>query len=310
MHKQNRIKVKILRYCFIGIFILYLALLLRITFFKQVRLDNLLSAIGASERTISIIPFQSVMEMIRNKVSMSRIIENILGNMILFVPLGLLLPILLKKPIKIILYIAIIFSLSIEIVQFILAMGSTDIDDLIFNVFGAIIGCLLFKKIKKTTKTELSFLVSTIVLLIVSGIIVFCFLLVNQTDLFITSEYKTVEENKELVSEFIETQFDSNGKFIAVKDSKLTIEKSVSNALEERTRMEFELTKDSSIYICYDEIDYFFNAIAGEYKRYEQVTYDDFISQMSKTLSRENNVMIWSSDKKHIDHLVIIEWVE
>ena len=42
---------------------LYVIVLLRITFFKQVTLNNLFSAIGASERTINIIPFKSIYDM-------------------------------------------------------------------------------------------------------------------------------------------------------------------------------------------------------------------------------------------------------
>lgn len=128
--------------------------------------------------------------------------------------------------------------------------------------------------------------------------------------LFTASRHETVVENEELVSGFIENKSDYSGKFIAVRDSKLVIEKSVSNSLEDRTNLEFDLTPESDIYVCYDEIDYFFSAIAGEHKRYEQVTYDEFLSQRSKTFDRENNVLIWSSDKKQIDHLVITEWVE
>lgn len=90
----------------------------------------------------------------------------------------------------------------------------------------------------------------------------------------------------------------------------LPIEKSVSIASEERTLLEFEITPDTCIYSCYDKIYYFFSSISGEHKRYEQVSYDNFISQKSKTLSKDNNIIIWSSDKKQIDHLVIIEWVE
>lgn len=310
MHNQKCTTEKILHYCLIGIFLIYIILLLRITLFKQVSLYNLSSAIGTSEKTISIIPFQSVIDMIQNNVSLSRILENILGNIIIFVPFGLILPAIRNKPIKNIIYLAIFFSAAIEISQFIFGMGSTDIDDLIFNVLGAVIGCFLYTIIKKITKTHFAFLITTIVLLVVSGTIVFIFLLINQTDLFVTSKYKTVIENKELVSEFIDTKSDFSGKFVAVNDSKLTIEKSVSMASEERTLLEFEITPDTCIYSCYDKIYYFFSSISGEHKRYEQVSYDSFISEKSKTLSKDNNIIIWSSDKKQIDHLVIIEWVE
>lgn len=74
--------------------------------------------------------------------------------------------------------------------------------------------------------------------------------------------------------------------------------------------MEFEITSDSRLYICYDKIYYFFSTISGEHQRYEQITYSDFISQKSEVFSKGHNVIIWSSDGKKVDNLVVIEWVE
>lgn len=97
---SNRNKERRLRACAILIFAVYIVMLLRITLFKQVSLYNLFAAIGASERTISIIPFKSVFEMVHDGVSATRVIENVLGNLAVFMPLGLLLPILTKDKSK------------------------------------------------------------------------------------------------------------------------------------------------------------------------------------------------------------------
>ena len=77
---------------------------------------------------------------------------NIGGNILLLLPLGLLLPILwtnLRNLNKIFL-IGLFTSLSIEILQLIenilyLGFRSVDIDDVIFNVIGIILGYSLFK---------------------------------------------------------------------------------------------------------------------------------------------------------------------
>ena len=113
---------------------IYVIVLLRITFFKQVTLNNLFSAIGASERTINIIPFKSIYDMAVSNTSIGRIIENVLGNIVLFIPFGIRFPIISNKKHKEVLCAAIIFSLSIEIMKFLFVLGSTDVDDLIFNV--------------------------------------------------------------------------------------------------------------------------------------------------------------------------------
>lgn len=71
-----------------------------------------------------------------------------IGNIMLFIPLGFLLPLLNKKCHSIILVtiIGFTFSLSIEMTQatFTLTRFGT-VDDLVFNTFGALIGILIFK---------------------------------------------------------------------------------------------------------------------------------------------------------------------
>ena len=73
-------------------------------------------------------------------------LENIVGNLALFLPLGVLLPLasVALRSLKRILIIAICFSLSIEIIQFLSRfVGSyrtVDADDVLFNVLGAGVG--------------------------------------------------------------------------------------------------------------------------------------------------------------------------
>lgn len=67
-------------------------------------------------------------------------------NIILFVPLGIFLPLLYKKyhHIKPVVLTGIMISLSVEIVQM-LGWGSTDINDLITNTIGACLGYYIYK---------------------------------------------------------------------------------------------------------------------------------------------------------------------
>jgi len=303
-------KERILRYCIFALFILYIIILLRITLFKQASMYNLFAAIGASERTISIIPFKSIFDMISSDISLMRILENVLGNIIIFIPFGLLLPIILKKEYKNIVLCGIIFSAFIEIIQFIFGLGSTDIDDLLLNTIGVIIGYLLFITIKNKAKSNLLFLVFVTVLVFISGSITLGILFVNNTDLFLISPKETTVENRELVQDFIDTPNYLSGKFVEVKDTVLTVEKSIQNATEQREFLDIEITSESRIYVCYDKIDYFFNTISGEHQRYEQISYSDFISNESGAFSKDNNIVIWSLDGKKVDSLIVIEWVE
>lgn len=288
----------------------YLVVLIRIVLFKQVALYNLFAAIGSMERTISIIPFKSLLDMINNNISVTRILENILGNIAIFIPFGLLLPIVQKdKSKKIILY-GLITSALIEIIQYVFALGSSDIDDLMLNTLGTVIGYLLYKIIHKKARADTLTAISIIVLVTVLGGFALGILFINHTELFMLSSKEIVVENKNLVQDFIDTQPTVSGKFVKVNGNVLTLEKSIHSSTDTRTIMDLEITPNSNIYICYNKIDYFFSTISGEQISYKKIEYSDFLSQNSNSFTKENNVRIWSSDGKTIDNLVITEWIE
>ena len=92
------------------------------------------------------IPFK---EILRYDITSRLFIKNVLGNMIMFLPFGFFASYYLetdKIPLPIIL--SIIASASIETVQ--MSIGRVfDVDDIILNVFGGIIGYLCYKTLKK-----------------------------------------------------------------------------------------------------------------------------------------------------------------
>lgn len=74
----------------------------------------------------------------------------VLLNVILFIPLGFLLPKIRKVKIKHVLLISFIISLSIELIQPLLnTTRCSDITDIICNTLGGVLGYILYKKIKK-----------------------------------------------------------------------------------------------------------------------------------------------------------------
>lgn len=75
---------------------------------------------------------------------------NLYANLLLFMPLGFLIPLIFKKinNYKKIFFIAFSISLLFEAIQLIFGIRTFDVDDLILNTLGAIIGLLIFKLIK------------------------------------------------------------------------------------------------------------------------------------------------------------------
>lgn len=115
--------------------------------------------------TIQLIPFHFVKEYNRlielDLFYLKIAIKNVLGNVVLFVPLGFLVPLIYKRfrNIKHILFIGDVCSVFIEVVQMAemylgFAFRMTDIDDVILNCCGCVIGYFFCNKFIIHSKME------------------------------------------------------------------------------------------------------------------------------------------------------------
>ena len=95
------------------------------------------------------IPFKTIVEYIQryNNGFRNLSVTNLLGNFVLFLPMGMALPCLFKKLNRFWKVVLCVLGMVVfvEIAQGILRVGSVDIDDVIFNVCGAMIGYGLIK---------------------------------------------------------------------------------------------------------------------------------------------------------------------
>jgi glycopeptide antibiotics resistance protein len=127
------------------LFVLYLLLLFRMTVFR--------SSFGSyplfSHGQILWVPFVSLWKIYQNSVSY--FLYLFLGNLVWFVPFGLLLPILTKARAGTIFYCFLI-SLLIESLQYVFGTGVSEVEDLILNTLGGAIGYGIFKFLEKRCK--------------------------------------------------------------------------------------------------------------------------------------------------------------
>ncbi|MDZ4993424.1 hypothetical protein GNF80_10655 [Clostridium perfringens] len=129
-----------------SLFLLYVIGVLALTFsgliaFYAVTLDW----------TFNIIPLKETLQMFRNDFSVA--LYQVSGNIAMFIPFGIFIPMLYKKEqniFKVGLF-SFLFSLLIEVSQVLLGRIG-DIDDLIFNTLGGVIGFLIFIVFKKVFK--------------------------------------------------------------------------------------------------------------------------------------------------------------
>ncbi|MBO3444961.1 VanZ family protein [Clostridium sp. CCUG 7971] len=160
LYKRNK-KINILRECVLLLFLLYFLVLLLVTVFKYsaISFSNPLDKYVYNKYgvfgIINLIPFkETISTLTDNHVPIMMPIRNIVGNILLFIPLGLMIPILFEKYNKLskIFFLGFISSLSIEVVQLFVGDNVSDIDDVIFNTTGAILGLLCYKLLKKVVK--------------------------------------------------------------------------------------------------------------------------------------------------------------
>jgi len=104
-------------------------------------------------RSINIVPLHSILLYMR--VGGGLFAVNIVGNVIVFVPLGVYLAALKKcKNFFVSLLIVAACSVSAEIVQYIFSVGVSDIDDVILNCVGGCIGIGGWKILSSALKNE------------------------------------------------------------------------------------------------------------------------------------------------------------
>ena len=95
------------------------------------------------------IPFR---EILRYNITSRLFIKNVLGNMIMFLPFGLFTSYYLKvEKITLPLILILIASISIEIVQMIIGRVF-DVDDILLNIIGGILGFLVYNSIRLISK--------------------------------------------------------------------------------------------------------------------------------------------------------------
>ncbi|OPX46269.1 VanZ like family protein [Ruminiclostridium hungatei] len=119
----------------------YLLLLLYLTFFSP-RYGR-----AAGLRGINLIPFSTIMQYLTGYMTTRSVIINLLGNIIAFMPMGFLLPLAFTsvRSFRRVLIISCLSTALVEITQYLTRSGISDIDDILLNVVGGILGYFLFK---------------------------------------------------------------------------------------------------------------------------------------------------------------------
>lgn len=140
MKKEHRRMV--LGLAWIG-FIIYLVMMVYFLFFSEQ-----LGRVPSDTYHYNLKPFTEIQRYLQYgpKIGYFSVALNLFGNVLCFMPLGFVLPILTNRRWGMI-RITIISALSsafVEILQLVSKLGSCDVDDIILNTCGGILGYILF----------------------------------------------------------------------------------------------------------------------------------------------------------------------
>ena len=135
MTQSRRRTVFAARICFV----LYLCFLVYTLFLMDARSDTY--------HQYNLIPFKSIRMFfeyyfIHHDFSFEYWFTNVVGNILLFLPFGLLLPVILNRRVGAfrLLLASLFLTIAIELIQYYTGLGELDIDDVILNISGAMIG--------------------------------------------------------------------------------------------------------------------------------------------------------------------------
>lgn len=133
--------------------VVYLLVLAKLIVFKfpDTMMQGILStwspdSVRRQLRAANLIPFKTISSAVFSpqlRIEVTTLIYNIIA----FVPLGVIVPLLSEKVRKwgVMLLIGLLVSLGFEVVQLVTTLGLLDIDDVILNVTGTMIGYGCFK---------------------------------------------------------------------------------------------------------------------------------------------------------------------
>ncbi len=135
-----------------ALFVIYLVFLI---LFVVLKFDGSFNTLQETIRTIewnremgiinaNIVPFRTIVAQIKHANSIWAL-KNLLANILLFMPWGFLLPLIQERLKTIIPFmcLSLVFILLIEMTQFVFLIGQFDVDDIILNLVGAILGYIV-----------------------------------------------------------------------------------------------------------------------------------------------------------------------
>lgn len=141
LSKKSKKKIRVVAWI---PFLLYMVAMVYFLFFSEQ-----MGRTPSNDYKYSLEPFKEIKRFLHNShvIGMKGVILNLAGNVLAFVPFGFVLPVLsrnFRNGFRITL-LSLEFSLLVEVIQLVSKVGSFDVDDLMLNTLGGLIGYILYR---------------------------------------------------------------------------------------------------------------------------------------------------------------------
>ena len=157
------IKQRFKKAIFVFTVLLYFSALIYIVMFKN---D------GNAVRTVRWQPFNIALRYFSGELTLLNTLKNVLGNFFLFMPIGLVLPLISDKFSFVkCLIVGFILSLLAETLQYVFCLGVSDVDDIMTNTFGVFVGACIYWLILRKMKYRKSIIIIFMLLFILVGFV-------------------------------------------------------------------------------------------------------------------------------------------
>lgn len=135
------------------LFLVYGAAMIWLLFGQRIGENGVTIDFSARGENYNFIPLETiklywnVLQNSTNQALLLHAVINLVGNVVLFIPLGWFLPYNWEKYRFVFktLFLVLLLMVAVEAAQYFTLLGSCDVDDLILNIFGALVGYCLWK---------------------------------------------------------------------------------------------------------------------------------------------------------------------
>ncbi|MEF9951107.1 MAG: VanZ family protein [Clostridium sp.] len=270
--------------------LVYIGILLKVVMFKYISVSDVLAGkTFGMFRSANFIPFDTIIQSFTGQSgSVFRAFLNMLGNIVIFAPFGYCLGLIFKwfnRTWKVGLA-SFILSVTFEILQYTLYIGSLDIDDVILNTLGGVIGYGVYKLLANKIKSRDRLLKASIGLCLCVFVIGYGIAKNQFGDILGISNHRTVTTGQEAIPQ---SKPDIMGTYTGIKDNsiKLYTGRTYKGSSEEKLMDKASVKINNNTKIYFMEI--------SEDKKVTNINYKLLTIEELGKVKEYSNINLWKS---------------